>query len=198
MVAVELRPIHVYTGRYRPFDRIKRLLRFFTSDSLQPFNSCLPVRSPFCQRKTVRHNDKRAGSSWMTDPAKILLLFQIRFQKLAVRPISHGAESHFTLDELLDRLVPGQCGMIGISIIQHLGEKPHGRLHTRVIPLDRAEEEILPILRTKNPEQRIFEQLCRSPDTGITDSQRRDSSLLKLITIRKELVERHLIAYLDP
>src|SRR6516165_11398707 len=122
MVAVELRSIYVCAGRYRPFDRIKRLLSFLTPDALQPLNSRLSVRSPFCQRKAIRHNDKRSGSSWMTDPAKILFLFQICFQKLAVRPISHGAESHFTLDELLDRLVPGQCGMIGISIIQHLGE----------------------------------------------------------------------------
>src|SRR6516162_4211888 len=198
MVAVKLRPIDVDAGRYRAFDRVKRLLSFLTSDALQPFNSCLFVRRPFCQCKAIRNSDERSGSSWMTDPAKILFLFQIRFQKLAGRPISHRAESHFALDEELDRLIPSQCGMIGIYIIQHLGEKPHGRLHTRVIPLNRAEEEIPPILRTKHPQQRIFEQLRRRPDTGITDSQRSNSGLLKLIAIRKKLIERHLIAYLDP
>src|SRR6516164_8073673 len=153
MVAVELRPIDVYTGRYRAFDRVKRLLSFLTSDAFQPGNSSFFVRRPFCQRKAICDSDERPGSSWMTDPAKILFLFQIRFQKLTVRPISHGAESHFALDEELDRLIPSQCGMIGIYIIQHLGEKPHGRLHTRVIPLDRAKEEIPPILRTKHPQQ---------------------------------------------
>src|ERR1700747_1708055 len=88
--------------------------------------------------------------------------------------------------------------MSWIYIVQHLGEKPHCSLHARVIPLDRAEEEISPILRTEHPKQRIFEQVCRRPDAGITDPQRSDSGLLKLIAIRKKLIESHLVAYLDP
>src|SRR6266436_5630174 len=133
----------------------------------------------------------------MSDPSKIFLLLLFRLQELSVRPISHGAESHFALDELLDRLIPTERRMIRIDVILHLGEKPHGLLHSRVIPLDCSPEKISPILRTEHSKQCIFEQLRRSPDTRIADAKRSDSSFLEFIASREKLVECHLTAHLD-
>src|SRR5689334_18104198 len=88
--------------------------------------------------------------------------------------------------------------MISIDVIQHLGEKPHGSFHSSIVPLNCSGEKIHPALRSKHSKERIFEQFRGSPDAGIPNSNRRDSGFLELIASGKELIERHLIAHLNP
>src|SRR5438105_15373847 len=110
-------------GRYRPLQWIKDFLRFLASNTLQPCKSRLLVRSSFGKREAVRYCDERSGSPRVVNPAEIVFLLQSRLHKLSVCPVSHRTESHFSLNELLDRLIPGQRRMISINVIQHLGEK---------------------------------------------------------------------------
>src|SRR5262245_55859313 len=118
------------------------------------------MRGPFCQGEAIRHNDKSRRICWitrMTYPAIIFLLLQLGLYELSFGPVPHGTESHFSFDELLNRLIPTQRRMIGIDVILHPGEELHGFLHPRVIPLDRSPEKVSPILWTEHSKQRIFE-----------------------------------------
>src|SRR5690242_9183852 len=109
MVAVKLGTIYVCAGWDRTFQWIERLLGFFAPDAFQPRESSFLVRGPLCQRESIRHYDESRGIRWitrMTHPAIIFFLLQLGLYELSFGPISHGTESHFPFDELLDRLIP--------------------------------------------------------------------------------------------
>src|SRR6516162_5152733 len=200
MVAVKLGTIDVCARRDRTFQRIKRLLGFLAPDAFQPRKRSFLMRGSLCQGESIRHNDESRRICWitgMTHPAIIFFVLELGLYELPFSPIPHGAESHFALDELLDYLIPTHRRMIGIDVILHLGEKPHGFLHPWVIPLDCPPEKVVPILRAEHTKQCIFEQLRRSPNTRIANSKRDDSGLLEFIASREELVERQLITHFD-
>src|SRR4029077_13909768 len=127
----------------------------------------------------------------MTDPAEVDILLFVRLDEFTVRPISHRTEPHFAFNQRADRLVPTQRRMIWVQIILHLREVGHRLLYLRVIPLHLAAKQIDPSLAPDNSEQRVFKELSRSPNPGVSDPERRDAGCFKFVASREKLVEAH-------
>src|ERR1700693_1940125 len=111
------------------------------------------------QGEAIGYDDKPAAGAWMRNPAKINVVFEIRFGEFAMRPIAHGRKGTAAFLNGFDSLVPSQRRMIRILVLKDFSVALSGLFHLRIIKGHFSAEQILPTGWSYSSEKGILEEL---------------------------------------